>query len=323
MLWRTTYLLIPCGTRSPKATNLWNQHRSALASLISFSTTNAADAVPQSIGGEFFEEATEYGIPRGIGRPDYLKLGFSFKDWDLASKFTWKALRSMSSEQATHAVQRIFEADSTLVNGSILNALFNNVARTNDYGHTVYPVWSGDGMVPPDQLGKTFDGTHSHYLTTNSTVLDAKDIENLINHVRKHGYGTTQSARFIVLVHPDDVTTSSITSWRAGVEYRTGVPLPKFDFISSSIAPAFLTAQHVVGETPPPEYSGLPVLGSYAGAYVIQSYYVPKNYCAVVASAGPGSPDNPVGFREHERPEYYGLRQIPGHWQGYPLIETF
>jgi hypothetical protein len=227
----------------------------------------------------------------------------------------------MSSEQVTHAVQRIFEADSTLVNGSILNALFNNVARTNDYGHTVYPLWNADGMVPPAQMGQVFDGTHTHYLTALSTVLDADDVENMIKHVRQHGYGTTRSAQFLLLMNPVDVEASLLTSWRAGVEYRTGMK-PKFDFINSSIAPAYLTSQRIIGETPPPEYSGLPVLGSYAGAYVIQSYYVPQGYVAVVASGGPGSDHNPVGFRQHERTEYQGLRQIPGRGP-YPLEETF
>ena len=32
-------------------------------------------------------------------------------------------------------------------------------------------------MVPPDYLGQTFDGTHTHYLTTGSANIDSQDIE--------------------------------------------------------------------------------------------------------------------------------------------------
>ena len=46
-------------------------------------------------------------------------------------------------------------------------------------------------MVPPPYLGKTFEGTHTHYLTSGSTVIDSQDIEDMIRHVKEHGYGTT------------------------------------------------------------------------------------------------------------------------------------
>ena len=32
---------------------------------------------------------------------------------------------------------------------------------------------------------------------------------------------------------------------------------------------------------------------------------------------------NAVGFREHPNPAYQGLRLIPGHWQNFPVIESF
>ena len=51
-------------------------------------------------------------------------------------------------------------------------------------------------------IGRTFDGAHNHYLTTGSTSLDAEDVEVGIRHIREHGYGSTQSARFLLLIHP-------------------------------------------------------------------------------------------------------------------------
>jgi hypothetical protein len=46
-----------------EATSLWNSHRSALASLLSFTTTNAADAVPQALEGNFLKKAPSTGYP--------------------------------------------------------------------------------------------------------------------------------------------------------------------------------------------------------------------------------------------------------------------
>lgn len=50
--------------------------------------------------GESFEEATEFGVPTALREPaDYLRLGYNFRDYDKATRFTWKALRAMTSEQ--------------------------------------------------------------------------------------------------------------------------------------------------------------------------------------------------------------------------------
>ena len=54
---------------------VYNEHRSALANLLSYRTFNVADAVPQNVKAERFEEATEFGTPRGISDPNYLKAG--------------------------------------------------------------------------------------------------------------------------------------------------------------------------------------------------------------------------------------------------------
>lgn len=304
------------------ALNLYNNERSAIASLVSFRTTRPGDAVPQSVNAERFEEATEYGVPTGVSDPSYLKLGFTLKDYDLALRATWKYLRDATAEQIQNRVTRIFEADNNLTNSLVLNRLFSPATATNDQLLTCYGLWNGDGQKPPAHMGLSFAGDHTHYLTTASTVLDAQDVELSIKHIKHHGYGSTQAARFLLLAHPDDVEASLMTSWRAGVEYRTGAPKPNYDFIVTSNAPAFLTSERIQGETPPPEYGGLPVLGSYGGALVIQSYFVPKGWATVVASGGANSVDNPVGVREHENPAYQGLRQIPGNGP-YPLQDSF
>lgn len=78
----------------------WNAERSALASLLAFNTTNTADAIPQSRSVDSFEEASEFGEPEALRPPsDYHLMGYSWKDYDKASRWTWKFLRDSTAEQ--------------------------------------------------------------------------------------------------------------------------------------------------------------------------------------------------------------------------------
>ena len=134
------------------------------------------------------EEATEFGEPRAIREaPTVLKLGYTFRDFDKATRFTWKALRAMTSEQVASSVSRILEMDNRLVKGAVLRRLFGPTTVLNDWNIECYGLWSGDSMVPPPYLGKTFDSSHSHYLTSQSTVIDSQDIEAMLHHVREQG----------------------------------------------------------------------------------------------------------------------------------------
>jgi hypothetical protein len=303
-----------------EALSLYGKQESALAGLLAFRTANVADAIPQGQEVPLLEEATEFGTPRGIADPTYLTLGYSWKDFDIASRMSWRYLREADSEQVVNRVSRIISGDVQLVNGSILQRLLDPAVRINDWGHNCYGLYNAD-MKPPDYMGKTFDSTHKHYLTTTTTTLDSLHVEAGINHVKEHGYGV-QTGRFVLLMNPADVQTSLITSWRAGKEYRTGGPLPKWDFVVSSNAPARITHEHVEGAAPPPDYAGQPVLGSYGGALLVESYFVPAGYVIIAATGGANGSDNVVGFREHKNPAYRGLRVIPGVGP-YPIQEHF
>jgi hypothetical protein len=305
------------------AAYLYNTQRSAIASLVSYRTTRPGDAVPQSVVSESMELATEFGVATGISDVDYLKIGFTLKDYDKALRSTWKYLRDATADQVTDRVRRLFEADNRLVNSLVLDRLFSPTPATNDQLLTCYGLWNGDGAKPPSHLGKSFAGDHTHYLVTHdATYLDCLEVELSLTHIREHGFGSTQAARFLLFINPEDVEMSGMTSWRAGTQYRTGGPLPKYDFIVSSTAPAFLTSERVQGEAPPPDYGGIPCIGSYGGALVLPSYFVPKGWAAMVASGGPNSVDNPIGLREHDNPAYQGLRLIPGGQGPYPLQDA-
>ena len=93
--------------------------------LISYPTTVPADAVPQSVSTDSFEEATEFGVPRAIRPPsDVLKLGYTWKDWDISLRATWKFLRDATAEQVTAQVTRVLEADNKLTTGTVLRRMF-------------------------------------------------------------------------------------------------------------------------------------------------------------------------------------------------------
>ncbi|MFI6399526.1 hypothetical protein ACIBED_15570 [Rhodococcus coprophilus] len=303
------------------AMSLYNRERSALAALISYPTTNVGDAIPQQVASDHFEVASEFGEPEGIrSNPNALILGYDFQDYDLASRFTWKFLRSATAQQVQDALNRALEADNRLVTGTLLRRLLNPAEGTNEHMHRVFGLWNGtDAMTPPPHAGLDFPSTTSHYLASGNAAMDPGDLLDAIDQVRSKGFGINVGTRLIVLCHPAEA--EEISTFRAGQE-ANGI-ISKFDFIPSASAPAYLTAENVVGQVAPGEFGGLEVLGSYGPAWVIPSYFVPQGYLAVVATGGPNSSLNPVAFRQHTNPAYQGLRIIPGRDQRYPLQDSF
>ncbi|MFN8229232.1 MAG: hypothetical protein U0R18_21210 [Mycobacterium sp.] len=297
----------------------WNAERSALSSLLTFNTTNTADAIPQSRSVDSFEEASEFGEPEGLRPPsEYSLMGYTFKDYDKASRWTWKFLRDSTAEQVRAIANYALEADNRLTTGTILQRLFDPTTATNEWGHTVYGLYNGDTMVPPAYLGKDFETAHQHFLVSNAVTVDPGDLEDAIKHVTQHGYGTEANSRLLALMNPAEAEV--VASFRAGV--TTGGVAAKHDFIPSAGAPAYLTAETIVGQVAPETYNGLKVDGSYGPAWCISSDFIPAGYVAVVATYGSNSKDNVIGFREHPQRQYQGLRNIPGVGP-YPLQDAF
>jgi len=295
--------------------NLRNAERLALASLFTFKTAESSDMVAQSGDVGEFEEASEFGIPKALhSAPETLRMGFPLRWFDRATRYTRDFIREATADQVSSVHAQALEADNKLVFKGVLNALLSKPNGTNEDGQTVFRLWNGDGNVPPTHGGDTFDGGHTHYLTTNSADVDGTDLKDLINHVTHHGYGTEAGDRLIILVNPQEADT---------VRALRVADVAPFDFISSESAPAYLTQDTLVGQRPPASYEGLTVIGGFGQAWIVEDYLVPKGYVIALSTGGANASRNPLAFREHKRNEYKGLRQIQGPNDAYPLAESY
>jgi hypothetical protein len=196
--------------------------------------------------------------------------------------------------------------------------LFDPTEGENEFGAPVYGMYNGDGMVPPAYLGKDFSTAHQHYVVSESATMDSGDLEFAYRNVTEHGYGTESNSRLLALMNPAQAEV--VSQFKAGVE--TNGVVAKHDFIPSAGAPAYLTAETIVGQVEPESFNGLPVQGSYGPVWVIQSDFIPDGHFAVVATYGPNSPNNAIGFREHVQAQYRGFRTIPG-LSAYQLQDAF
>lgn len=297
-----------------QALDIYNNHRNLVAGLLGHPVTVPADHVPQSVSQDDFERASEFGVPTGLRAPSgSLTIGYTFEDYDKATRLTWKFLRDADSRQVEAHHAGALEADNRLITTSVLRRTLDPSQGRNEFENPVYGLYNGDGAVPPSYLGQRFDNTHTHYLTTQGD-LTGQDLEDLANHTTHHGYGSTPGSQLVALVNPAQGKTVA--------SFKVSDTSPR-DFIPSQGAPAYLTPDNLVGQQAPAEFNGLKVAGSYGDVWVVESFFVPEGYVIMVATGGVNSDLNPVGLRKHANVAYQGLRLIPGRDQRYPLVESF
>lgn len=302
---------------------LQNKMRTSVASLLSYYTTDTAEVVPQNFSVGSLQETTEFGVPTALGTPaDALVMGFQYKDFGARSAFTWKFLRNADRRHVEGIIDSVLAADNKLTTGTVLRRIFDPTETRNEFGHRVFSLWNGtDGIAPPPHLGRTFPETESHYIASGASALDSADIEDAMRLITRKGYGTKATgSQLIILANPDE--SEKIQTWRAGEESRPSSNiLASYDFIPSVDHPPYLTDQTMVGQPVAADYQGLPVLGSFGPAILIETSFVPSGYVIVASTNGPNSTRNCLGFREHQNPAYRGLLLLPG--QGpYPVVDS-
>jgi hypothetical protein len=304
---------------------IFNERRQALVNLLTFPVTQLIERVPV-VGSVDFEDATEFGVPRSVRVSlNYQTLGYDFRDYDIATRYTWMFLRDTDARNVTAVHTAILEGDNRLVFRRVMEAIFDNRNRMADIQNqmvNVYALYNADGTVPPAYKSSTFDGTHTHYLVSGAVDVDSGDLEAALEHISHHGYGIEQGTTFVTLVNR--VEAAKIRTFRAGVANFNGA-VALYDFIPSANSPTLIVpnAQGLIGDRPPSTWNGLQVIGSYGGILIIEEDYIPAGYMLTFGTGGTGNLQNIVGLREHANTAYRGLRLLPGNQQGYPLVDSF
>lgn len=304
---------------------IYNEAMDRLSALFTYPVTNPIETVPQ-VGEAQFEEASEFGVPKANRiELDYFQLGYDFRDYDTATRYTWKFLRDADARQVDAVHQEILRADRRLVFRKVMEAIFDNRNRTTDIRNqnfNVYPLYNADGTVPPTYKGTTFDGTHSHYIVSGNSAIDSSDVEDAYTHIAEHGFGLENGTVFVMLANKAQV--KEMRKWRAGSVSANGV-VANYDFIPAANQPTMIlpNAEGLLGSLPPDTFKGLRVVGSYADILIVEESYIPQGYFLLFGTGGAANLQNLVGLREHVNPLYRGLRLLPGNQQRYPLVDGY
>ena len=295
----------------------WNQKRQLIVDLLTFPVTNPIEDVPQGVT-EDFEEASEFGVPKGISGFNYFSLGYDFKFYDLAVRYTWKFLLDATAAQVENLNAMALEADNRLVFQKVLRAVFNNVNRTTNIrgqNYTVYPFYNSDGTTPPTYKNNTFTNTHNHYITSGTAAIQSADLDEMEEHLVHHGYGKQNGGTLVLMVNR--------TEGNVIRQYRVATGA-SYDFIPAQGAPAFLLpGMGIEGGRPASSFKGLDVIGSYGPWTIVQEDYIPAGYVLAFSTGGEGQASNPVGFREHANSSARGLQLVKGAQPDYPLIDSY
>lgn len=301
-----------------------NEARQRLIDLLTYNVSAPVEDVPL-ISTEDFEEASEFGEPKGIGAGGFWSMGFGFKWYDLAIRYTWKYLAEATAAQVESLNNMAIEADNRLVFNQVLRAIFNNNTRTADIrgtAYNVYPFYNGDAAAaPPNYKNYSFSDTHNHYLTSGAAAVDSGDLDTMATQLKHHGHGTAANGGQLILMVPEDgAEVTAIRSFRVADG-------DSYDFIPAQGQSPFLlptnTGGIAGGAQPPSTFQGLAVAGRYGPWLVVEESYIPSGYMVGLASGGEVSAANPVGIREHLNPGLRGLQLVKGRSDDYPLIDSF
>jgi len=303
-----------------RTVRMWNTQRDALTNLLTYNVSQNVEGVRYPVEQEF-QEASEFGVPTGTRLGPSFKMGFDFKWWDLAIRYTWMFLADADSRQLQALNNQALEADNRLMFTRVMRAIFNSATRTAEIDGesvNVYPFYNGDSMVPPKWKNTTHSSGHTHYLESGGTSIDPGDVQTMIDHITHHGYTLSGGYKFLLMVNQQEGALI-----RAFVK---GTASALYDFIPSAGygGGVFLPANSgIVGAPTMESFNGLNVIGSYGPALVIEEDYIPAGYAVLLVSGGEDNIGNPVGIRQHENASLQGLRLVKGLDNDYPLIDSY
>ncbi len=304
--------------------NATNSSRQALIQFLTYAVGQPTETVAQVGDGVDFEDATEFGVPvAGRVLPNYFQLGYSFKWYDLAGRYTWQYLSEATQQMVDSLANAAVEAYWRKLMVEMMKALFSNVNTTatikgNNY--TVYRFYNADGTVPPTYKTNTFTGSHTHYVRSGAATVDSGDLDEIANDFDMHGY--TQLLGYTRIVMVNKAEGDVIRTFKAVQNGGTA----KWDFLPATNQPGTFVnqTQIVMGQGPPAgSLRGLTVIGSYGTLLIVQDDWFPAGYIVGVATGGENNLTNPLGLREHANANLRGLRLVKGRTPDYPLIDAY
>jgi hypothetical protein len=311
-----------------QALAMFNAQRDGLMRVLSYPVTKVIEDVYQ--GGDLvnFEEASEHGLPRGIrpALPSYFSLGYDFRWYDTGMAFTWEFLADSDVAQVDALNNAMLEADNRNMFMKVFRAVFNNVTRSasiNNQNYNVYPIYNGDGTVPPQYKNTVFTAPHTHFLVSGGATVASGDFDDAEAHLKHHGYSWRNGTALVALVNSADMATIRTFRVANGDSY---------DFIQSAGIPAWaLQPEDMIaglgpGQTPaapPSSWNGLTVEGRYGPWLLVEEDLVPSKYILHIASGGTEDARNLVGIREHINNSLRGLRLVKGPDPDYPLRDSY
>lgn len=298
---------------------LRNADRTRLIDQLTYRVTGPIEqvGVPAEVD---FEEASEFGQPVGI-RTGATRLfrGFDFKFYDLAIRYTWMFLAEADANQLRQLNNMALEADTKLVFGRVMKALFNpingNGFTDGNEPLTVYRFYNADGEVPPKYKQTTFAGSHNHYVNSGGATVTHQNLATLATLTEEHGYTLQNGYRTVLWVNKQEATVIKTFRTATGAAYDF-VPNPAY--YGGAV---FVPNTGVYVGAPPGTVPG--EVGTYGPFHVVEEDYIPAGYMVSVVTGGPDNISNPIGLREHSNPAYRGLKVIPGQRSDYPLVDSF
>lgn len=304
--------------------NAVNSERQALIRFLTFSVQNPVEMVAQQGSGVDFEEASEYGEPVGQRvQPAYFNMGYDFKWYDLAGRYTWQYLADATADMVNSlgnaAVEAYWRKQLFEVFKTVFNAA-NKTATINQQAYTVYKFYNNDGTTPPSYKNNTFASSHQHYRTTGAGTLNAGDLDEMLTDFNSHGYTQESGYRQVLMVHSTIGTV--IRGFRSTANGGTGT----YDFIPAQGQPGQITNQttQIIGQAPVANsLDGLTVIGNYGPLIIVTDDWLPTTHIFGFCTGGPDNLGNPVGIREHSNAGLRGLRLVKGRQADYPLIDSF
>lgn len=296
--------------------SLFNRKRDALVELLTFPVQNPVSRVMQP-STEDFEEATEYGEPKGVRLGTPFSMGYGFTWWDIGARYTWMFLAESDQAQIEAINSSVLEAGNRLYFTRVMRQIFNSantIATINQQSVNVYALYNADGTVPPSYMGTTFSGSHTHYRTSGATTIDPGDIKDLEDDLWSHGYRLTLGYKLVLMVNRQE--GSVIRTFKAGVSGAL------YDFIpSSGYGGAVRLPQGNVIAGPSGSMPG--EIGIYGPFIVVENDYIPAGYVLAFGTGGERNLGNLVGIREHENANLRGLQLVKGKDNDYPLTDSF